>query len=101
MLVGALALFAIAAYMRPLFFFSTFDDQWWHSFVDHTSQVSLQGWDYHGWELIAFDLGVPLLLARQLTGRNAAFLQLSALTLTLGLLITAWGRRIDAFRFPD
>ncbi len=91
-LVGLLLmLFVIAAYMQPAFFFTFYDDDWWGAVVAHTGQVSMRSWDYRGWALAVFDLCVPLLVARTITGFNQQFLRQLSLIFVLGVLITAWG----------
>jgi hypothetical protein len=91
-LVAVLLLIVIiAAVMQPAFFFTFYDDEWWGVVVAHTGQVSMRSWDYRGWSLAVFDLGVPLLVARTITGFNQQFLRQLSLIFALGVLITAWG----------
>ena len=91
LLALVVVIIVIAAIVQPAFFFTFYDDDWWNVVVAHTGQVSMRSWDYRGWALAIFDLGVPLLVARTITGFNQQFLRQVSLVFALGVLITAWG----------
>ena len=91
-MAAGLVLFVVAASLRPEFFFSFYDDEWWAIVTEHTAQVSMRLWGLKDWTLIAVDLAVPLLLARTLeAGPLKRLLCLAALVLAWALFISAWG----------
>jgi hypothetical protein len=92
---AAVVVLFTAAWLKPDFFFSTYDDEWWGVLTRHTGQVSMRAWEFKAWALVAVDLMVPLLLARTLdNSRLKHLLNLTSLVLAWSLLISAWGSDI-------